>query len=104
MIRLKVALAAGKVRAVMAKPGATGGPGYLIRTPTASAVVRGTDFGLSVNAAAGKQWLCVLEGQVEFVKLSTGTALKVGAGGRGHAEDAVRRPAACQAPPLTHFV
>jgi hypothetical protein len=74
-------LAAGKVRGVMAKlTGTSGEPGYNFRTPTASAGVRGTDFGLAVNAAAGKEWLCVLEGRVDFTKTSTGETLQVKVG------------------------
>jgi len=56
-------LIAGKLRLIAAK---ITGSSYSVRTKTAVAGVRGTDFYRMYAPAAGRDWLCVTEGSVQF--------------------------------------
>jgi len=53
----------GRMRVVAAK--LSGAVNYHVKTPTAQAGVRGTDFVLEANPKIG-DWICVKEGAVEF--------------------------------------
>ena len=65
----------GKVRALV-KP--ESGQGFHIETPAAVAGVRGTEF--FVDAGAGRDFVCTLDGSVEVRAKSTGQTVSVPAG------------------------
>lgn len=67
----------GKLRLIAAK---ITGSSYSVRTPTAVAGVRGTDFYRMYDPAAGKDWLCVTEGTVQFESPSGDRGVLVSAG------------------------
>lgn len=70
-------LISGKIRAVAATFSEP--QYYSIRTNTSVLGVRGTDFALKLEP--GKMdWVCVQEGEVEFVKNSTGESLRIKTG------------------------
>mgnify|MGYP000884165696 CR=1 FL=1 len=56
-------LVRGKIRFIAAR---ITGAFYSVQTPTAAAGVRGTDFYRMYDPQAGKDWLCVTEGAVQF--------------------------------------
>lgn len=73
------AILGGKIRAVAAKlTGASGTPGYNVRTPTANCGVRGTDFAMKFDPDNQMDWVCVQEGQVDFTNIVTGDTVPVG--------------------------
>jgi len=71
------ALLKGKLRAVAAR--AVGDETYSIRTPTAVAGVRGTDFGMEFIEGI-KDTTFVQDGLVEMTNLATGEAVELGSG------------------------
>lgn len=84
------AVLGGKIRAVAAKlAGASGGPGYNVRTPTANCGVRGTDFAVKYDLEARQDWVCVQEGLVDFTNATTGDTVAVGSGQFANTFDAV---------------
>ena len=69
----------GKLRTIAAKLGLFQRNNYSIKTPTAVAGVRGTDFGLEVIPSL-KDAAFVFEGAIDYTSLASGETLSLGAG------------------------
>jgi hypothetical protein len=98
------ALLGGKIRTVAAKlTGASGTPGYNVRTATANCGVRGTDFAMMYDPDNNKDWVCVQEGQVDFTNITTGATVPVAASQFANTFDPVFEAAAVDATKLAEL-
>jgi ferric-dicitrate binding protein FerR (iron transport regulator) len=72
-------LSAGKIRMLAMK---TAGmePAYSVRTDTSVCAVRGTDFARQYDPGNKKDWLCVLEGLIEFSSRDGSQSIRVASG------------------------
>lgn len=75
-------LASGKIHAIAARAGLTNK--YTIKTPTAVAGVRGTDFGI-ISRPGSEEKAFVLEGLIDYTKEDTNQTIQLGTGMVGDA-------------------